>query len=48
MANQAASDYVRKHPTDSILVDWNSAIAAHTYWLGPDGIHPQEIGRAHV
>ena len=41
VANQAASDYVRKHPTDSILVDWNSAIAAHTDWLGPDGIHPQ-------
>ena len=41
VANQAASDYVCKHPTDSILVDWNSAIAAHTDWLGPDGIHPQ-------
>ena len=48
VANQAASDYVRKHPTDSILVDWNSAIAAHTDWLGPDGIHPQAVAPAHL
>ena len=36
---KAASDYVRKHPTDSILVDWNSAIAAHTDWTRT-GRHP--------
>ncbi|KAB7791224.1 acyltransferase family protein [Bifidobacterium leontopitheci] len=39
-SNQAAADYVRSHPADSTLVDWNSAIAQHVEWLSADKIHP--------
>lgn len=39
-SNQAAADYVRSHPADSMLVDWDSAIAQHVEWLSADEIHP--------
>lgn len=45
VANQAAADYVRAHPTTSMLVDWSTAIGAHPEMLSSDGIHPEPDGQ---
>lgn len=45
VANQAAADYVRAHPSDAMIADWNGAIGAHTDMLTSDGIHPQVPGQ---